>query len=104
MAKTDQGATPTTKPPRKSPAKATSKVTPKKKPPQPKTAAERVAAYGIDRICEALADGTTMNAIAAEIGVSFGTLSTWLAADPEHSARARGKDACRKGLGRESPG
>ena len=91
MATKETGTKPTPKPPRKAPAAKAGKAAPAKKPPakKPLTPAERVAAYGIDSICQALADGTTMNAIAAEIGVSFGTLSTWLAADPEHSARAR---------------
>ena len=73
MAKTDQGATPTTKPPRKSPAKAASKVTPKKP-----SIAERIEAIGIDSICSMFADGMTHTAIAAKAGVSHGNLSEWL--------------------------
>lgn len=84
MAKTDQGATPTTKPPRKSPAKAASKVTPKKP-----SIAERIEALGIDSICSMFADGMTHTAIAAKAGVSHGNLSEWLAADSDRSARAR---------------
>jgi transcriptional regulator with XRE-family HTH domain len=52
-------------------------------------AAGKVGAKGISAICARVADGATLTAIAKEIGVSFGTLSAWLEANPERSARAR---------------
>ena len=53
------------------------------------TIAERIDAFGIEAVCERLADGVTMTAIAEEIGVTVGKLSQWIASDEEHSARAR---------------
>lgn len=53
------------------------------------TIAERIEAFGIEAVCERLANGVTMTAIAEEIGVTVGKLSQWIASDEEHSARAR---------------
>ena len=53
------------------------------------TIAERIDAFGIEAVCERLANGVTMTAIAEEIGVTVGKLSQWIASDEEHSARAR---------------
>lgn len=53
------------------------------------TVPQRIASYGIDRVAEQLSNGVTMTLIAAEIGVTVGKLSQWIAADEEHSARAR---------------
>ena len=61
------------------------KVQTKKQP----TIAERIEAFGIEAVCERLANGVTMTAIAEEIGVTVGKLSQWIASDEEHSARAR---------------
>ena len=66
-------------------APARAKVQTKKQP----TIAERIDAFGIEAVCERLADGVTMTAIAEEIGVTVGKLSQWIASDEEHSARAR---------------
>lgn len=88
---------------------APKKATPAKKPAAPKkaagvaasakgknlqtkkqpTIAERIEAFGIEAVCERLANGVTMTAIAQEIGVTVGKLSQWIASDEEHSARAR---------------
>lgn len=46
-------------------------------------------AYGIDAIAEDVSGAKTMTEIAAAIGVTVGQLSTWIAADVEHSARVR---------------
>ena len=67
-------------------APARAKVQPKKKQP---TIAERIEAFGIEAVCERLANGVTMTAIAEEIGVTVGKLSQWIASGEEHSARAR---------------
>ena len=66
-------------------APARAKVQTKKQP----TIAERIEAFGIEAVCERLANGVTMTAIAEEIGVTVGKLSQWIASDEEHSARAR---------------
>ena len=85
-----------------------SKPAPKKAPPTAKAAdkpaasskaagvaapvhgvSKRIASYGIDRVAEQLSNGVTMTLIAAEIGVTVGKLSQWIASDEEHSARAR---------------
>lgn len=52
-------------------------------------AKELVDAAGIDAICETITDGVSMTEIAERIGVSYGTLHSWIAADPERSARVR---------------
>ena len=46
-------------------------------------------AYGIDAIADDVSGAKTMTEIAAAIGVTVGQLSTWIAADVEHSARVR---------------
>lgn len=66
-------------------ANARRKVQTKKQP----TIAERIEAFGIEAVCERLANGVTMTAIAEEIGVTIGKLSQWIASDEKHSARAR---------------
>lgn len=62
-----------------------------KAPPEKKatTAGQRMEAYGIDAIAEDVSGAKTMTEIAAAIGVTVGQLSTWIAADVEHSARVR---------------
>lgn len=65
-----------------------SKQNPKAAKKQP-TIAERIEAFGIEAVCERLANGVTMTAIAEEIGVTVGKLSQWIASDEKHSARAR---------------
>lgn len=50
---------------------------------------EKMAAYGEQRVMDELADGKPMRHIADEAGVSFGSLSVWIATDPDRSARAR---------------
>lgn len=52
-------------------------------------ARSRVDRIGLDDLCRMIADGMTMTAIAKKLGVSFGTLSNWIAADAERSARVR---------------
>jgi len=44
---------------------------------------------GIDSICEMVIEGSSYTEIARNIGVSVALLSTWIATDPERSARAR---------------
>ena len=43
--------------------------------------------YGLDAICADIADGLSLTAIAGQIGVSFGSLATWIDAEPVRSAR-----------------
>lgn len=40
-------------------------------------------------ICDRITGGAMISAIAAEIGVSKGSLIVWLADEPDRSARAR---------------
>lgn len=70
------------------PKKVVAKKPKAKTGPKPK-AKNKLAVIGIDVICAKIMDGNSMTDIAAESGVSFGTLHAWLAANPEHSARAR---------------
>lgn len=73
------------------------KAAPKKRPTAKKpraakkepTAREKLDALGLDAMCASIADGKSMTDISKQIGVSFGSLATWLEADPERSARAR---------------
>jgi len=44
---------------------------------------------GIEALCEKLIAGDSQTKIAQDIGVSIATLSNWIAADAERSARAR---------------
>lgn len=44
---------------------------------------------GIDWLCDKLTDGESQTAIARELGIGIASLSRWIAADPERSARAR---------------
>lgn len=53
------------------------------------TAAEKMDAFGIAAVCEAILHPKPQHQIAAEIGVSPGSLVAWIAADPERSARVR---------------
>ena len=71
------------------PKKAPPAKTPQAKKEAAQTVSQRIASYGIDRIAEQLSNGVTMTLIAAEIGVTVGKLSQWIASDEEHSARAR---------------
>ena len=49
----------------------------------------KLDAIGIDAICDRLSDGETMTRIAEAVGVSIGTLISWVNDDSERSARAR---------------
>lgn len=49
----------------------------------------KLDAFGIDAVCGCIADGESMTGTAEKIGVSFGSLSVWINADPERSARVR---------------
>lgn len=45
--------------------------------------------FGIDGVCDAIGSANSLTKIASDIGVSIGSLLTWIEADPERSARAR---------------
>ncbi len=49
----------------------------------------RKATISLDEVCKRLADGESMTAIAAGVGVSTGSLSEWLEATVERSARSK---------------
>lgn len=49
----------------------------------------KLDAYGVDAVCNDIADRKSLTAIAEAVGVSIGTLLTWLDKDPERSARVR---------------
>lgn len=56
--------------------------------PKP-TAQEAITAYGLEAVCEAITEGESLTGLAKIIGVSVGSLLTWIEADPERSARVR---------------
>ena len=53
------------------------------------SAQKKLNAIGIDAICEHIGDGKSLTSIAREADVSIGSLTAWLNADAERSARAR---------------
>lgn len=53
------------------------------------TATETIDALGVDALCDRLCAGESQTAIAESLGVGIATLSRWIAADPERSARVR---------------
>lgn len=53
------------------------------------TQTQKLDALGLDAICEKIVGGMMQNEVARELGVSDQAMITWLAADPERSARAR---------------
>ncbi len=55
----------------------------------PAVARQAIDAFGLDALCEAITDRKTMTAISEEIGVSIGSLLTWIEANPERSARVK---------------
>lgn len=57
--------------------------------PQRPIAIEKLDAIGIDAICESIAQGQSMTAIAYASGVSIGSFLNWIAADDERSARVK---------------
>ena len=70
--------------------RAPAKKAPTRKKPGAKPAAQdKLTRRGIDAICADIADGKSMADIAKAADVSFGSVITWLQADPERSARAR---------------
>lgn len=54
-----------------------------------KTTAEKLDTIGIDAICERLLGGEYLTGIAAQNGMSVQSITSWIAANPERSARAR---------------
>lgn len=60
----------------------------KKSGPAP-VAQDKITAFGLNALCERIADGHSMTSTAHHIGVSIGTLITWIEADAERSARMR---------------
>jgi hypothetical protein len=56
--------------------------------PTPPTARNALNEFGIDAICRDVADGKSLTAIAISVGTPIGSIVTWLAADPDRSARA----------------
>ena len=59
------------------------------KPARPPTTAQRLDAIGIEVICEKVADCVTLQRIADEVGISKGSLITWLSGHADQYARAR---------------
>lgn len=52
-------------------------------------AQDKLTELGIDRVCERIAECESLTLIAESVGVSKGTLITWLAGYPDQYARAR---------------
>lgn len=52
-------------------------------------AQDKLAAYGIEAICDDIGDGTTLQQIADKLGIGIGRLAEWLDLEPERAALAR---------------
>lgn len=52
-------------------------------------ASKAISSYGLDAICRDIADRKTLTAISEDLGVSVGSLLTWIESDSERSARVR---------------
>lgn len=85
-------------PPQKAAKPVTKKAAPAKRKPavpkaaKPLSAAEKLEAFGMGKICERTAEITPQRTIAAEIGVSWATMMAWIDKEPsrvEQYARAR---------------
>lgn len=50
---------------------------------------DKMDAYGLEALCEAIAGGGTLTFVAADAGVSLTRLLAWIDANPERSARVR---------------
>ena len=59
------------------------------KPGRKPVAQEALDAYGLDAVCEAIAGGGTLTAVAKDAGVSLTRLLAWIDADSERSVRVR---------------
>jgi hypothetical protein len=55
----------------------------------PPVARAKLDAFGLDNVCEAIAAGESMSALARRLHVGYGQLSVWIASDPERSARVQ---------------
>lgn len=53
------------------------------------TSQDKINEYGLDAVCESIANGESLTAIAKRIEVSVGSFFTWLEAESERSARVR---------------
>lgn len=71
----------------------------------PKTTRAKVKAEPRRRdmtsICRRISDGVALAEIASQEGISPGTLSEWIEADPERSARASRKSSGGTSMGRQ---
>lgn len=52
-------------------------------------AQDKLDAYGLDAVCEAIVSGGTLTFVAADAGVSLTRLLAWIEVTPERSARVR---------------
>lgn len=57
--------------------------------PVPQPSIDKLEAFGVEAICESIAQGQSMTAIAFNVGVPLGRMLEWIAADPDRSARVR---------------
>lgn len=56
---------------------------------KPLKPAELIAQFGLEAICDAIADGESMRAIATRIGVTHATFLRWISGNPERQAKYR---------------
>jgi hypothetical protein len=49
----------------------------------------KLDSYGVEQVCQDVAHTMTLTSIAKAVGVSIGSLLTWIEADPERSACVR---------------
>lgn len=52
-------------------------------------ATEKLDQLGVDALCDRICAGESQTAIARDLGIGVATLSKWIAAEPERSARVR---------------
>jgi hypothetical protein len=71
------------------PAPARRKAATRKKATAALSPRQKLDAFGIEAVLDAIHERKTMTSIASLAGVSIGTLQNWLEHDPERSARAR---------------
>ena len=53
----------------------------------PSIAHNQLNEFGIDALCNAITSGNSLTKICQELGLSYGSMSTWITADADRTAR-----------------